>query len=135
MIKVYFASKLSHAPLHERLRNEWSDVHFVSRWWLYVDKIEDAAHEAEKFWEDDLADIDRADVVLVYARPEDRLRGALVEVGYAIARGKMVLLVGDHPDYGTWQHHSSVERVVNLEDAHARLTVLEDMRKWLARAC
>lgn len=63
-------------------------------------------------------------MVLVYAEEGEHLRGALVEAGMAIALGKTVLVIGDHPDFGTWQHHPKVIHAADLDQARTRLTEL-----------
>lgn len=125
IIKVYTASKLHHAEKWKVLLNEWPHVDFVARWpHDHVDNIPDTEYYAKIFWIQDHEDVDLADVVMVYAEPDDKLRGALVEAGMAIALGKQVIVVGEHPDYGTWQYHPSVHRVPSLEEASVLLRCL-----------
>lgn len=62
--------------------------------------------------------------MLVYAEEGEHLRGALVEAGMAIALGKIVLVIGSHPDFGTWQHHPNVMHAADLDHARARLAEL-----------
>lgn len=120
-IRVYTASKLCHAELWKKLRVLFPEVYFTARWPYLVGQIEDQPAQAEQFWQDDLADIARSDVVLVYtAGREEHLRGALVEAGMGIALGKIIMVIGDHPDYGTWQYHSSVYKYPTVEVALQR---------------
>jgi len=115
---VYGASKIAHADLWKRLRLEWPEIHFTARWpTLHVGTVPDEPAFASVFWEHDLADIRSADAVLVYAEPEDKLRGALVEAGMALALRQRVVVVGEHPDFGTWQYHPLVSRVPDLDSA------------------
>ena len=70
-----------------------------------------------------------ADVVLVYGQSEDVLRGALVEVGAALAQGKRVIAcgaLGTNPtdSWGTWQFHPLVYRVPDLPSALMLLQVM-----------
>lgn len=121
MLRIYGASKLKHAPLWKWLREEWPEVHFVSRWpWDHVGKVPDTPEFARVFWKEDQEDVSHADVLVVYAELEDKLRGALVEAGMAIMHGIPVLLVGPphHPDFSTWQYHPQVHRVATLAEAH-----------------
>jgi hypothetical protein len=62
--------------------------------------------------------------VLVYAEDGEHLRGALIEAGMAIALGKRVIVVGDHPDFGTWQHHPNVAYATDLSHAKSQLLAL-----------
>jgi nucleoside 2-deoxyribosyltransferase len=122
MIKVYTASKLVHAPLWRILVEDWPGVEFVARW--PFNEFPDEATFARVFWEHDLEDVGRCDVVLVYAAYDDKLRGALVEAGMALALGKQVIVVGDHRDYGTWRHHPRVHGVADLEQARLLLSCM-----------
>jgi nucleoside 2-deoxyribosyltransferase len=122
MIKVYTASKLKHAPLWKQLKEEWIEIEFVARWpFFHVGNIPDTSYYAKVFWKQDLEDVQLSDIVLVYAEEGDKLRGALVEAGMAIALGKEVIVVGESPDYGTWTWHSNVYRVSDLTDARLLL--------------
>lgn len=124
-MKVYTASKLKHAPLWNRLFEEWEEVHLHARWFrLHVGTTPDAPCYAKVFWQHDLEDVSEADAVLVYAEKEDKLRGALVEAGMAIALGTPVIVVGEHEDYGTWQYHPLVYRVDTLEHARVLLATM-----------
>lgn len=121
-IKLYTASKLKHAPLWRRLSEEWTELDFVARWPTgHVDNIPDTEYYAKVFWQQDYEDVLASDVVLVFAEGDDKLRGALIEAGLAIAFGNAVIVVGEHSDYGTWQFHPSVHRVPSLAEARKLL--------------
>lgn len=135
-IRVYTASKTNHAAMWLRLRAEWPEVHFTARWpSMVIAGVPEAAYSASQFWQDDLEDVKFADVVLVYAEQNDNktptvmewehLRGALVEVGMGIALGKRILVIGDAPDYGSWQHHPLCDRVENFEKARIELSHIQ----------
>src|SRR5690242_4583010 len=125
MIKVYGASKLLHKDMWVDLRSKWQEIEFTARWpILHVGTVPDEHYFAKIFWVHDYEDVLKADVVLVYAEPEDKLRGALVEAGMAIAFGKQVIVVGEHPDYSTWQYHPQVNRVPNLDMARLLLKTM-----------
>lgn len=109
MSKVYVASKLYHAGIWRQARLDYPEIHFTARWPYLVSKVPDEAKYAKNFWLDDLRDVADANVILVYAEPADRLRGALIEAGAALALGKVVWLVGQNESYGTWQHHPLVK--------------------------
>ena len=121
-LKVYTASKLDKAPLWLRLIEEWDEIEFVARWpRLHVGTTPDAPCYAKVFWQHDLEDVSESDIVLVYSEPHDKLRGALVEAGMALALQKPVIVVGEHLDYGTWQFHPLVYKVPDLEEARLLL--------------
>lgn len=125
MVKVYTASKLSEAGRWRDLVETWSEVEFVARWpFKHVGTVPNLPTYAKVFWAHDLEDIQKADVVLVYAEPGHKLKGALVEAGMAIALGKRVIVVGDHEDYSTWQYHSLVYCVADLAEARMLLMAM-----------
>jgi len=118
--RVYIASKMHHAPAWRDLY-QLPDIHFVSRWPFLEPFVEPSATNARCFWQDDMADVRACHAMIVYALEGEQLRGALVEAGAALALGKLVVVVGDHVDYGTWQHHPNVMRVATLENAIAAI--------------
>jgi nucleoside 2-deoxyribosyltransferase len=122
MLRVYFASKLKHAAKWRDLCEE--NHHFIAHArWLKHNKIAtpDSPRYAREFWLQDEQDVRDADVVVVYGEEGEHLRGALVEAGIALALGIPVYVVGDHPDYGTWQYHPGVAKRVSLDVVLAEL--------------
>lgn len=118
MIRLYTASKVHHAGKWRALCATSRHIQCHARWLKHSAMgTPDTAEHAAEFWLQDEQDVRDADAVLVYAETGDRLRGALVEAGIAIAAGIPVIVVGDHPDYGTWQHHPGVRRTADLEQA------------------
>lgn len=126
MINIYTASKLQHA---ETWRNFWVarlDVHWTARWIFNTVAIpEDDPRNvpaAKHYWIDNEQDVRAADVVIGYCAPGETLRGALVEIGIALALGKRVVLVGkeDEPCFGTWQFHPLVTVVTNYNISEER---------------
>lgn len=127
MIRVYTASKLTTAPLWRSLEKEWPHVIFHARWLKHnLIGTPDHPEFAPRFWKEDEIDVKTADAVLVYAKEGEHLRGALVEAGMGIAFGVPVIVVGNHPDYGTWHHHVGVEQVATLDEAGKLLKFLDD---------
>lgn len=119
MAKVYFASKMHHA---EKWRDLYSHVHLSCRWPFLEPFVEPSPENARKFWLDDFTDIENCDVLVCYAEEDEKLRGALVEVGIALGLGKIVYLVGDHPDFGTWRYHRLVYNYETLEQVLEKLS-------------
>jgi nucleoside 2-deoxyribosyltransferase len=116
MIRVYFASKLHHAEKWRALCRSTPDIQCHARWLKHVAMgTPDRPEDAPDFWQQDEQDVRDADAVIVYAEGDDQLRGALVEAGMAIAYGVPVIVIGEHPFYGTWQYHPSVVRARDLE--------------------
>lgn len=125
-LRIYTASKLKEATRWHQLQVTWTEFDFVARWpWEHCGNIPDTPDFANWFWTQDMEDVARCDVVLVYAgAAEDHLRGALVEAGMGLALRKTILVVSEHADYGTWQYHPQVRRVKDFEQARVVLQLL-----------
>ena len=129
MINVYIASILKYAKMFCDLRDEWKDknIHLYARWHdmaqLELDKSSELSPaDFHIFWSVDEEDVRHSDALIVYGELNDNLRGALVEVGMAIALGKLVIVVGECKDFGTWQYHPSV--VCANDFYHAKTMIL-----------
>lgn len=133
MLKVYVASKL----WHWKKWLEWEDanvhdVKIISRW-VNVMRHHETEEEivryttpdyAHKGWQMNIEDVKDADLLVVYAENED-LRGALIEVGIALASGVPIILVGNSASYSEWTYHSLVqEHVEKLESVVPNLKAL-----------
>lgn len=126
MIRVYTASKLSKAQMWRELYKQWPHVYFHARWLKHNEiGTPDLQEYAGRFWLEDEEDVRYADALLLFAENDEHLRGALVEAGMAIAFKIPVIVVGNHPDYGTWQHHPGVQRVADFNEASALLQKLD----------
>ena len=127
MIRVYTASKLSTAPMWLKLQDKWNKTAFFHARWIRHVLIGtlDSPENAVRFWVEDEQDVETADILLVYAPIGQHLRGALVEAGMAIAKGVPVMVIGNHPDYGTWQYHPGVIRVDDFDAAYKKLMELD----------
>lgn len=117
--KVYVASKVAQASMWRKLREEWSpSIAINSRW---IDHIDNAGKplrfDSNVFWREDFEDISDATYLICYGTAGEHLRGALVETGFALALGRTVCVIGDHPDYGTWQDAGDVIKVATLQEA------------------
>jgi len=125
MKRVYFASKLSEAPVWRDICAKSHEIIAHARW-LKHNKLgtPDTPDKAVRFWIEDEEDIVSADAVVVYAKEGQHLRGALIEAGIAIAIRKPLYVVGDHPDYGTWRWHPAVKIVATIEDAIKQIAEL-----------
>ena len=89
-MKIYTASKCIHAALWRTLRDTGYQI---TSTWI------DEAGQGESNNYSELAtrcldDITKADLLLLYCNPGEILKGALIEVGVALAQGKRVLCVG-----------------------------------------
>lgn len=110
-MRIYTASKTTHAHRWKALREQGFKI---TATWI------DEAGEGESVNYIELADrcireVKDSDVVLLYCEEGELLKGALIEVGAALAMGKPVACVGDcqslsrvfnkHP---LWSRHSSI---------------------------
>lgn len=120
--RVYFASKLSKAGFLRELRKAYHEVIVTSRWIDY-DHCEPTADDTEMgiFWSCDIVDIAASDYLIVVPpdNPPGDLRGALVEVGVALALNKRIIITGEHESYGTWHHLPHIIHYPNPIDALA----------------
>lgn len=132
-MKVYVASKLNHEAMWKKLREEWRmlGVEILSRWLdTVVPDDVGTQYDFDKCWLENAQDVAHADALVVYKADGDgTLRGALVEVGMALSWGIPVIItgvgVGDvHSDFGSWQFHSLVRHVADLDAVSALL------REW-----
>lgn len=131
MIKVYIASKLNYAKQFRNYRTDWKvdgiDLH--ARWFdqAHIEQNSNPTPEDfHIFWLVDEEDVKTSQALILYAQENDKLRGALVEAGIAIAHGILVIVIGDHPDYGTWQYHPLVAKADSFD--HAKIMILRRFR-------
>lgn len=123
-IRVYTASKKTHAAKLKDFRSKVDGIYFTARWPITC-LIEDEKVKPARHWQqDNIDDIIRSDAILVYVESGEHLKGGLVEIGIAIAHGKPVFLVGEHADYSKWQYLPRVYRnMKTLEEAIDRIKV------------
>lgn len=116
--KVAWASKRHHADkiLATRQDGFW----YCSRWLETANLAANASKPASHWMEENFSDIRDADWLVVYAEKGETLKTALVEVGWAMAWGKPVIVVGDHDSYRPWRANTArVTFVVTIEEAIA----------------
>jgi hypothetical protein len=80
-----------------------------------ADTFQEAAH-------DDLAGVVTADFLVLLHN--DKIRGALVELGAALAADLPVIVMGATPNHNCFYWHSGVMHVSNIDEAIAMLGVL-----------
>lgn len=115
MSGTYIASKTRHAEKWRKLRAEGWDI---AATWIDEAGPGETADFAD-LWRRCVMEACLADLLIVYAEPEDMLKGALVEVGAALGRGVPVVVVGDCPQFASWLHHPLVRRCESVEAALA----------------
>lgn len=127
-MKIYCASKTSHAKMWRRLRAE--GIPIISTW---IDEAE-AGQTADlgELWARIHREVVTADRLVIYAEALDfPLKGALIEAGMAMAAGIPVAVViasdvrielPSHRPIGSWVRHPGVTVLPTLSDAfHAEI--------------
>jgi nucleoside 2-deoxyribosyltransferase len=118
-MRVYVASASAQAAEVAMAQDIYRDqIDFVSDWPQHVLAGEsEAPMDAALFWKRDLEQIDECNVLICWAQPQFRLRGAIFETGYAYGIGKTVILAGSHSDFHTWQYAPGIIRMASLNHA------------------
>lgn len=94
-ITFYTAGKIWHAPKFQMLRDMgWP----VNSRWIDLDPVADEhfiTHQKDKLWQLCLEDVCNSSFLLLYCEDmQEEQRGALVEIGMAMAFGKPIYVVG-----------------------------------------
>lgn len=117
-MKVYVATKWEErAYAQEVMRELIAAGHTISYDWTEVEQISQTQADL------DMGGVVDADALLFLAERDLAYKGALAELGGALALGKRVLLLGHGADGCIFTHHSGVERVTSINDA---ILALED---------
>lgn len=121
MTTIYTASKTRHAPKWRRLQT--LGVPVIASW-LDEECPEDKSKDViPGLWVKMVEEAAGCGAVLAYFEPGEIIKGALVEVGAALAMGKPVFVCGCKPDYpyvkewGSWLRHPLVTLCKDLNDA------------------
>lgn len=123
-IRVYVASKLRHAEMFMKLRNEYPDIHFTASWPITAALGSEANRPIYQWMSESEIQILNSDCVLVYAEAGEILKTALLQVGMAYSRRIPIFVVGEHTSYATWQFNSElVTRSPNIKQAMIEIKV------------
>jgi hypothetical protein len=116
-MKVYIASKTAHAASWLKLRELKPEIQITSTW--INEAGEGQTADYAELSERCLKEVAQADFLLLYCATNEVLKGALTEVGAAMALGKEIRCVGDsfslsrvfcrHP---LWKWFPSVDRAL-----------------------
>jgi hypothetical protein len=118
---IYTASKTKHAEKWRGMRA--SGYRVISTWIDEADEV--GVIDFADLWTRCLAEASISDVTLVYMEPGEVLKGALAELGAALASGRKVFAVGPVEASGTWFNHPGVTRFASWEDAMIALLLME----------
>lgn len=113
--RIYIAGKIHNTPAIIQLYKQNPHVYFSATWPFLIGTIPETSEHARNFWRRDLEEVMSSTHLIVL--PDESLRGALVEVGAALAWGRSVHLVGDCSAYGTWQYHPKVLKFPTVLEA------------------
>jgi hypothetical protein len=105
---IYVASKTRYAPRWRQLR---ADGHPIISTWIDEAGPGETADLAE-FWQRVVSEIASCERLILFAEEGEVLRGALIEVGLALAFKKSVTVFGSIP-WASWQDHPLVSRVAD----------------------
>jgi hypothetical protein len=121
-LRVYFASKTTHATKWREVDLNSKNLKVTGRWVKQViidngDLLQNAHNRdmSARCWIEDQQDIQCSDYLVLYAEEGEHLRGGLVEAGIAIEHGVPVILIGEHPDYSSWQWHPQTIHLSSLD--------------------
>lgn len=92
-IKIAIAAKVEHAPKLAAIHKD--GFHITSRWIWMAASGQESMKPVTHWQQENFDDIEMADFVILYLEPGDKLKGALIEIGYAVRAGKHVWIAGD----------------------------------------
>lgn len=114
---IYIASKAKYAPVWTNFRTEGWNI--ISTWIDFWE--EDTIVDWSEHWVRCIREAGEADYTIAYTENGDILKGALAEIGAALAHGKTVFFVGTEKyvkekRYSVFKH-PKVVMVDNLQQA------------------
>jgi hypothetical protein len=114
---IYVASRTRHAPLWLQFKQQGWPI--ISTW------LDEAGAGQTSDWADlwrrCIDEAKRAAVTILYAEPEDILKGALIEAGAALATGNVLIVVGRSPSIGSFVEHPMCCRAETVGSAFKRI--------------
>lgn len=111
---IYAASKAAHFDMWRAFRSAGQPI--ISTW---IDEDADkATKDFSDLWARCIAEAAGASAVILYRESGEVLKGALLEIGAAMARGRPVFAVGDFD--GTYHNHPLFHPCATLDDAFRR---------------
>jgi len=119
MNKIYVASKAYHRPSWRQWRDRGLKI--TSRWIDVPDEFIGRTLPQEldfvQLWTHCIEDVINADVLVLYCGQGDVLKGAILELGAALAMSKPCFICGDRESVlnnGTWLHHPGIFDMTGL---------------------
>ncbi len=118
---LYCASKTKHADKWIQLREKGVGI---SSTWIDLADVDREGIDLRALWVRCVREVESSTCLLAYREPDEVLKGALVEIGCALAAGIPVVAIGLDPAW-TVLRHPLVSSFETLADA---LKALEDSR-------
>lgn len=123
-ITISILAKLRHAEKFKKLRADYPDMHFISRWIVTADKGSEEQKPVYEWMREAEIEIANSHCCVVYAEQGEILKNALVQVGMALAMRIPIYVIGEHKSYAEWQFWQPyVTRVTNLEACMDRIRI------------
>lgn len=112
MSGIYVASKAKYGYMWLNYRDN-ENVPIISTW-INEYKSGDTS-DFSNLWLRCINEASSCSLLVLYAQPNDLLKGALVEVGAALAHDIPVILVGENTAWRTFHHHPLVTKEDSLD--------------------
>lgn len=133
-IKIAIAAKVEHAAKLAAISKD--GFHITSRWIWMAASGQENMKPVTHWQQENFDDIEAADFVILYLEPGDKLKGALIEIGYAVRAGKQVWIAGDghgveipwRADQDAMTHHADGQAVEGRRLPH------RDIEPWAGYA-
>lgn len=118
-IKVYIASKVKHAARWRQWRDNRTTIEIISTW---IDEAEAGqTRDYSELWQRCISEAVEADCLVLYHEEGEELKGALVEVGAALAVGNRVYVCCKKDVFGSWVSHKLVTVCYSLPEVIAAI--------------
>lgn len=114
--KIYIASKAKHRPRWRAAREAGAPLH--SRWIDTPDGVETIDLNYRGLWQTCIEDVRACTALVCYAEAGEVLKGALIEVGAALALRKHVFVCGSREamaENGSWHLYRDVRWFFDAE--------------------
>lgn len=113
-MKVYVAGKFEDRDIVRQVYRELkSKGHEITLDWTDHEHSKTTSEQA-KWAVEDIEGVKRCDVLIAVLISDYRYRGALIEIGAALALGKRVITLGRNENSSTFLYHPLVTKLDNL---------------------
>ncbi len=114
-MKIYIASKSEHGPKWREMRSLLAEEgHEVISTWIDESGPGESADMTD-LWVRCIREASSCDILIAVYYPGEVWKGAFLEIGAALAHGKLVYAIGRPP--GSWVNHPLVTLAADIFDA------------------